>query len=183
MRSIFLFLIIGLLLATNGCTHIADRYPTSANNVVAIRNLSGQAVNVGPFSAADGIAGIRIQCAAVAIAPPDDLSFANYIRKALIDELKMAGVYSTTAPITITGNIDSLEVEASAFSLTGRWSIVLTICSDGKAFTVSERYSFRSQTLNMTACEGATRQLAYAVQNLIGKVVMSPEFKQIVGSH
>jgi hypothetical protein len=172
-----------LLVATGGCTNIADRYSTSADNVAAIRGLAGQGVSVGRFSAANGVAGTEIQCAAIAIAPPDESSFADYIRNALIAELKMAAAYSHTAPITITGSVDALELDASAFSLTGHWFIVLTLNGDGRSFTVSERYSFRSQTLNMTFCEGAARRLASAVQDLIGKVISAPEFAVMVKPH
>jgi hypothetical protein len=79
-------LILGIM--AGGCTHIADRYPISADNVVAIRALGIQKVNVGKFSASRDVAEIEIQCAGVAIAPPDGMSFAEYIRTALISDLK-----------------------------------------------------------------------------------------------
>lgn len=171
-------LIAGII--TSGCTHIADRYPISADNVVAIRALGNQKINVGAFSTSPGVAGTEIQCAGVAIAPPDGNSFAAYIRTALIADLKLAAAYSSVAPVTLIGNIDALEVDASALSLTGQWLIVLTVHRNGKSLTVSERYSFGSQTLNLTSCEGASRRLGAAVQNLVNKLVTAPEFGAII---
>lgn len=173
-------LILGI--TTGGCTHIADRYSISADNVAAIRTLGSQKNNVGAFSTSAGVAGTEIQCAGVAISPPDGTSFSDYIRTAIISELKLADAYSSVSPLTIFGNIDALEVDASAFSLTGQWLIVLTVQRNGKTLTVSERYSFRSQTLNMTSCEGASRQLGAAVQNLVNKLVTASGFATMLNS-
>jgi hypothetical protein len=96
--------------------------------------------------------------------------------------LKLADAYSSDTPLTIIGNIDALKIDASAFSLTGQWLIVLTVQQNGKSLTVSERYSFKSQTLNMTSCEGASRRLGSAVQNLVNNLVTAPDFATLLGS-
>jgi hypothetical protein len=121
MRILFFLLVAACV----GCTHVADRYSMSSDNVAAIRSLDGGTFKVGSFVASPGVAGNSIQCAGVSIAPPDGISFSEYVRSALIAELKMANAYSPTAPTTIVGSIDSLEVDASAFPLTGQWRIVL----------------------------------------------------------
>lgn len=178
MRLLVLFIALTIV----GCTHVADRYSMSGDNVAAIRAVGGQSFNVGAFGASQGVAETSISCAAVAISPPDNISFAEYIRSALVTELKIANAYSTTSPTTITGNIEALEVDASALSLTGQWRIVLKASVNGKVLSVTEQYIFRSQSLNMTACEGASRRLGAAVQNLLGKLVAAPEFAGVVRS-
>jgi hypothetical protein len=117
-------------------------------------------------------------CRAVGpIKTPDGEPFCEYIRKALVDELRMANVFSTNAPVTLTGNLDQIDFSSNS----GTWEIALTVrCSNGKSMTVSENYSYTTSFYGETACNQTAQALMPAVQNLVGKVVRSPEFAALV---
>ena len=177
MKSKAINLLLVIIAASAwGCALTTERYSISADNVESIRSLGGQKVRVGEFSSSPGVGVEKIQCAALTISPPDGVSFANYVRSAIVSELKIAGAYSETSPVSITGDVDALELDASGFSLTGHWTISLKVNRGNKSITVSEKYSFRSQTLDSSACEGSARQFSNAVQNLVHKLVSNPEF-------
>jgi hypothetical protein len=159
-----------------GCsTYAASRYSISADKVSALRNLRGQSINVGPFTAAKpGQA--EITCRAVGpIKTPDGESFESFIRKALIDELTIAELYASSAPVTLVGRLD--EIDFSSGMTDAAWKIALTITSsNGKSLSVREDYTFKGSYLGETACNQTAQALMPAVQNVVGKMVRHPDF-------
>jgi hypothetical protein len=153
------------------------RYSLSADNITALRTLKGTLVNVGPFTAKEpGVKEILCRLAAQ-IQPPDGETFENYVRKAFIDDLKVSELYSTQAPITLTGRLDELDFSSNS----SHWNIALTITSsNGRALSVGERYEFAFTFGGDTACNEVAKAFVPAVQNLIGRVIQHPEFPGLV---
>ena len=176
MKQVLISLLLVSLLS--GCsTYAASRYSVSTDNVVALRTLNGKTINVGAFSSSQpGQA--EIMCRGVGpIKTPDGEPFCEYIKKALVDELRIANVFSTNAPVTLTGNLDQIDFSSNS----GTWKIALTVkCSNGKFMTVSENYSYTSSFSGETACNQTAQALMPAVQNLVGKVVRSPDFAALI---
>lgn len=175
--------IAGLLsvLVLSACsTYMPQRYSISADTNVALKSIGVGGINVGEFK---GPAKFDNSCrAAGPIAPPDNMSFEAYIQKALADELKVAGAYDDKAPkITLTGLVDQLGFSSSRGLTGGSWDIGLRVSSsNGKSVYVSEHYEFNSGFIADTACKQTAEAYLPAVQNLIGKLVATPEFKSLV---
>lgn len=173
-------LVSAILAATvfTGCsTYSTSRYSVAADNVVALRALTGKSINVGAFTAA--APGQReIMCRGVGpIKTPDGEPFSEFVRKAMLDELRIASVYSTSAPVTLTGNLDSIDFSSNS----GNWNLALTVkSSNGKSMSVSENFSYTTSFYGETACNQTAQALMPAVQNLVGKVVRSQEFASLV---
>ncbi|WP_460874767.1 hypothetical protein [Paralcaligenes ginsengisoli] len=171
-----------LLLA--GCsTYSTSRYSISADNVVALRSLKNTPVQVGQFTSTvkDSRKGTDLQeimCRGVGpIKTPDGESFANYIRKALIDEMKIAEVYSTSSPVTISGNLDSINFSSNG----GHWDAALTLkSSNGKTMVLNETYPYQTSFYGETACNQTAQAFMPAIQDLVGKAVKSPEFATLM---
>lgn len=164
----------GVLLA--GCeTYQAPRYGVSVDNVMALKTLGPAKVKVGEFAEPKQFgAGCR---AAGPITAADQLTFAGYIRKALADELKLAGLYDDGAGISLTGAVDNLAFSSSV----GFWDIALTVTSsNGKTISVKEHYEFPSAFTAVAACKRVSDALFPAVQNVIQKVVSSLEFRAMI---
>jgi hypothetical protein len=170
-QGLILLLLVALL---SGCsTYAASRYSISADNVVALRTLNGKTVNVGAFTSSEP--GKReIMCRGVGpIKTPDGEPFSDFIRKALLDELRIANAFSPNAPVTLTGNLDQIDYS----STTGNWTLALTVkSSNGKSMAVAENYSYTTSWYGETACNQTAQALMPAIQNLVGKVVRSPDF-------
>jgi hypothetical protein len=165
------------VLATGCSTYSANRYSISTDNVVALRSLNGKTVNVGAFSSSTP-GQTEIMCRGVGpIKTPDGEPFAEFVRKAMLDELRIANTYSSSAPVTITGNLDAIDFSSNS----GNWNLALTIrSSNGKSMSVSESYGYTSSLYGETACNQTAQAFMPAVQDLVGKVVRSPEFVALV---
>jgi hypothetical protein len=179
MKKIYLVAAVtSATLFISGCsTYSASRYSVSADNVVALRQLSGKTINVGTFSST--VSGQKeIMCRGVGpIKTPDGEPFSDFVRKAFVDELKIASIYSANAPVTLTGNLDAIEFS----STNGNWGLTLSIRNaNGKSMTVREDYPFTSSFVGETACNQTAQAFMPAVQNLVGKIVRSSEFGQLV---
>ncbi|MEJ6472886.1 hypothetical protein [Pseudoalteromonas piscicida] len=173
-----LCLISLVLVGASGCsTYSVNRYSVSVDNISSIKNIANSEINVGDFNTV-GKSKTSIMCRGVGpIKTPDGNSFESFIRKAFVDELKMAEVFDTNAPVTLTGTLDSIDFS----SATGSWDIAMTInSSNGEFLSVSESYSFTSSFYGETACNQTAQALMPAVQNLIGKIVQNENFSKLV---
>jgi hypothetical protein len=163
----------GLTLA--GCeTFRTPRYGLSADNIVALRNIgnvAGPRVAVGDFAEPPKF---NPDCLAGRIAAADGLGFAAYIRKALVDEFKIAGLYADGAAIVLTGMLDQLDFNSTV----GSWDMTLTVrSSNGRWVRVQENYRFPGSIVAATACQRAADAFYPAVQNLLQKLITSPDFR------
>jgi hypothetical protein len=173
------FLALLTLISVSGCsTYAVSRYSNSADNVVALRSLKGKTVNVGPFTAVE--AGRReIMCRGVGpIKTPDGETYEEFIQKALAAELKLAEIYSSSAPVTLTGNLNRIDFSSTSGAA---WELSLTVLSsNGKSITVDENYKYKSSYYGETACNQTAQALMPAIQDMIGKVVNHPEFAALL---
>lgn len=168
------------LLLLAGCdTYATSRYSINADSVMALRQFNGRTVNVGAFTAA-APGQSEIVCRAVGpIKTPDGEPFSEYVRKALVDEMKIAGIYSPTAPISITGRLE----QADFGSTSGTWTLALTLASsNGATLTENETYKFTTSFAAVTACREAANAFMPAVQNLVARAVRNPSFQRLIGT-
>jgi hypothetical protein len=172
-----------LLLAAllTGCSHhAAARYAVSADNVSHLRTYRGQStVALGPFTAAEP-GRSEITCrGAGPVKTPDGEPFHEFIRKAFIADMTLAEIYAPTAPVTLTGRLDSIDF-SSGMTDAG-WDIAMTISSsNGKRLSVKERYDFKSAFDAITACHQTANAFMPAVQNLVTKTIRHPDFPALI---
>ena len=122
----------------------------------------------------------QITCRAVGpIKTPDGESFEDFIRKAFVSELVIGEIYAPTAPVTITGNVDSLDFSSGLTD--AAWDIALTVrSSNGRSLSAKERYPFTASYYGETGCNNTAHALMPAVQNLVGKVVRDAVFPELL---
>jgi hypothetical protein len=179
--------------ALAGCsTYTGQRYAASADNVVALRAYHG--VAVGDFAAAEP-GKSAITCRAVGpVRTPDGEAFSDYVRKALVDELRLAGAYEAGGPIVLTGNLEAVDFRShgvmvgtaptsAAIPETAppRWIFALTVTSsNGRKLAVSEEYAFPENSPASSACIQTAQAMMPAVQNLLRSLVRSANFADLV---
>ena len=179
-KCAFVFLSLLVFLLTSCSTYMPQRYSISADNNMALKSIGVSSINVGTFK---GPTTFDNFCrGAGPIAPPDGMSFEAYIQKALADELKVAGMFDDQSPkVTLTGVVEQLSFSSSRGLTGGYWDIGLRVySSNGKSTFVSEHYEFNSGFEAPTACKQTAEAYLPAVQNLIGKLVKSPNFRGLV---
>lgn len=180
MKKLLLIVLSGITLSA--CqTYNAQTYGVSPDTNYAIKSLKiNETITVGEFSISRPL---DTNCRAVGpINLPNNLSFQSYIKKALEDELKVGGAYAYQSPkIVLTGRINRLDMSSSKGLLRGYWDIDLTIqSSNGQSVTASEYYEFDSGFDGFSACKNTADGFMPAVQNLIGKIIKSPQFKELI---
>ncbi len=179
-------LLLAVLVSSACASYTVPRYGLSAENITGLRKL-GATVNVGRFTATTP-AQTEIRCRASGpVRTPDGRPFEDYIRRALVDELKVAEMLSDSAPVTLTGNLDKIDFN----SMAGDWTMHLTATSsNGRSLSVSSKYGFSTGPLFYLggggtaaaerACAETAQAFAPAVQVLIGKLVHHPEFAALL---
>jgi hypothetical protein len=122
--NLLYFIIVAVAFNIAGCaSYVTGRYSMSVDNAVALRSWKGIKLNVGNFI--DATKTTTVSCNYKGdIVTIDGESYEQFIRNALITELKFADVYSKSAPITITGRLDKID-NSTAFSTD--WMLVVTI--------------------------------------------------------
>jgi len=165
--------LLAIVLLTGCSRYAVSRYGVSVTNVTALRQMDGAPVTVGKFSAT-GESKREITCRAVGpIKTPDERPFEEYVRKALIDELQLAGLYSESAPVTLTGNLDKMDFS----STDGKWMMGMTVkSSNGRVLTVTNDHAYDTSFIGEKGCALTAQAFGPAVQTLIGKLVHHPDF-------
>lgn len=179
MYKLFL---IGLTLVLTGCSTVrVPMYGTSSDTNLVLRELKiTESISIGDIST---LRQPDLACRAFGdIKIVNNMTPVAYIKKGLEDELKMAGAFGTKYnQIVLTGQVNKLEMSSSKGMFNGYWLIDLTITSsNGKQLTVNEYYEFESGFDAATACNNTSNAFMPAVQNLIGKVFKSPQFKSLL---
>ena len=176
-------ILIVAIFTLSGCeTFSVHQYSLSQQNTATIKNtilMTGQLTSlaVGEFTASNP-GQFELRCGINnLIKMPRNTPYEKYIREALIEELKKAGVHSLDqieAGRVITGNLDTFKLDSD----TGDWVIKITITfKSGESFTVSETYEH-----NEISCEEAASSLVTAVQELIHKIITHPVFQSKMGN-
>jgi hypothetical protein len=149
------------------------KYTASPENVMVLRGLHQRPVNVGPFSAVRE--NTALSCRGEArVATDDGEPFSQYIRAALVSELKMADAYDPNAAVTITGLVE----RADFYSASKRWEIELTVSSsNGRRMHIDGSWYWRDNYSSAPAgCQDAATSLVPAVQDTISRIVNDPTF-------
>lgn len=167
---------VALCLSLAACdSFTAQRYSISADNDMTLKAMAGTHVTVGTFTTAKEF---DHSCRLVGpIELPDGLTYEGYVQKAFKDELQVAGLYDTQAPVSLTGVLTNV----SSGSTSGTWEISITVnSSNGKSLSADEHYDFHTSFSAVSACHNVADAFQPAVQSLIGKVIASPDFKALL---
>ena len=141
-----------------------------------MRSWDGIEVNVGEFTEASEMESPTCNYKGP-IETIDGENYAEFIRKAFVSELKFAGKYEASAPLTISGRLDRIENS----TVTGTdWTITMTFwMSNGRSISLTEHYNYHGSVVGTvdSTCGASAAAFVPAVQNLIGKLVAQiPQF-------
>jgi hypothetical protein len=166
-------------------------YQASAENAETLKSYKLKPVSVGTFQASKDLIVRRspgtqkkpgrasIRCPIIdlngnswhtTVSP----SFEAYIEKALIEELKLAGIYDAASPLVLTGELVQINPGVPHYR---KWVITLTLTNArNESFTtVSE---FHSEAVAFSQCEVSSQLFVQAVQRLISDVIEDPKFRE-----
>ncbi|GLS15043.1 hypothetical protein GCM10007935_24760 [Hydrogenophaga electricum] len=177
MRNrVFLFLIVLASALASGCAFKTTPYGVSVANVEAIKSAGIKPVAVEKFeSFSPGLTTLMCRGTGPVTVEP---SYEAYIEKALIDELKLAGVYDVGSKIRIKGRLDKVDFSSAIGG--GKWFFSVTVSSESdEGYSTSSEFPFESSFVGDRACQEVAQAFVPAVQRLIKDVVSDARFKKL----
>ena len=167
------FLAIGF----SGCGIKVAGYSASSDNVSKLRTYKTK-VNVSKFTAKSSESSMMCRMSDP-IKTPKEETFEKYIENALIDELKMAGLYDKSAKITLAGHLN--KVSASSTPGVAYWEFSVKVSSsNGQTFTVVSKKEYSSSFMAHYACNDMAGAFSPSVQKLITDIVNHPKFTNLL---
>jgi hypothetical protein len=165
-----------------GCETTSTRpYETSTDNVIAYQSAfkaSGAKVKLGTFTTSENVDTSPTCRMMGALEVLPGKTPVDFIASAFKDELFEAGVYDGASDMVINGNINELKFNSFG---TGKWTINMNVSSSAMpdGYDVSTEYSFKTSYSAIRACQNVVDAFTPAVQDLLGKVVASPDFAKL----
>lgn len=158
-----------------GCGYAVNPYGASVQNVTAIKGSGIRSVSVAPFTATNpGQKSIMCR-AAGPVETPNGVSFESYIQTALVDELKLAGVYDEKSPTKLTGKVEEVDFNSNIGA--GKWVMSLTIANGhNPGYTTRTTHEFSTNWVADKACQQVAQAFGPAVQKLVYETVTNPKF-------
>lgn len=173
--------------ALPGCGATAANYGVAADAQVALRSAReahasplavGEVRMVGDARDEDENLGCRALSVA---APADRKTFAEYTRRALIDELNLAGLYDPRSPVIVRVAISRLEITSTGdAAIDGTFRFSVGTSPDENLATHVVRVPFTSAFVADTACQNAAQAFPAVIQQAIVGFVRSPEFARAI---
>ena len=171
-----LLILVGII--STGCSYNVPKYGISAKNVNSIKNIKPK-INIGNFTSKEKNKNSITCRAAGGVGTPDKKPFEQYIKSALISELKLAGKFDPQSKIIISGHLE--EIDFSANIGTSNWVFKLkAISNKSKSIIVNSKYEFEGSFIADKACSEVAQAFVPAVQKLINNIVKHSGFKRLL---
>ncbi len=162
-----------------GCGIKTSEYNVSADNVQTLRDYKDLKLDVSNFTATNSGESSVMCRLAETISTPKGETFSEYIKDALVSELKMAGVYDKNSDLKISGNLD--KIYGSTMFGNAYWEISVTITStNGKSLTVNTKRDYPSSYLASTACNNMGTSFSPTIKQLIGDIINHKNFSELL---
>ena len=169
------------VLVLSACSYLPQRYIVSADNTEALKKIGVGNINVGLFTKT---AEFNNSCRVVAgvVEKPDNTGFEGYIQKALVEELKRAGMFDDKTPkIILSGVVEKLSLSTWRTIYLSNWDIGVRLnSSNGKTVYITQHYEFNAGPNNLADCQKIADQYMFAVQKTLNKLITAPEFQSLV---
>lgn len=170
------------LVIFTGCGIKTSEYSVSADNNMELRKLEDIKLNVGDFDAENKGESHSLCRLSDTVSTPNGEPFSEYIKKAFIDELKMAGLYDQNAPITISAYIE--KVYGSSMIGNAFWQIIIEVkSSNGKSIKVDTKRDYPSAFTAYTACQNMATSFSPTVRMLIQDIITHKDFSTLINTH
>ncbi len=162
-----------------GCGIKAPEYSISADNVQTLRNYKDVKVSVGNFIAKTPGESQVLCRLAETITTPKGEAFEEYIKNALISELKMSELYDEKSNLKISGNLK--KIYGSSMIGEAYWEIELEVSSsNGKSINVYTKREYPSAFVAYTACNNMATSFSPTIKELINQVVTHKDFSTLL---
>lgn len=185
-KGLSVFVIASAALLAAGCSTTSGvaHYKASTKNVLAIQDHVGDKkdikVRLNDFTAAQGMNDTQMCRAMGTVSVGGGHTPSQFIQEAMQEELYMAQVYSNSAPVVISGRLDSLKFSSVS---PANWEIALTLTSsNGTSYQTVARHDFDTSWDAISACKNVSDAFPMAVQATLKRVFSDARFKALIAA-
>lgn len=175
---------LAALVFLSACTTTAPSYQPSMENIGALKNQRPGQIKVGAF-AAEGNDKDKVNALTIrggAFLSPYGGSYVEYLREALREELKLAGLLNDNADVEVSGALLRNEFDASGLSIAfAVMEARLTVKKNGVvrySRQKSVRHDWESAFAAMVAVPKAHQNYSITVQKLLASFYADADFQK-----
>jgi hypothetical protein len=181
---------IAFCVLIEGCATVpVGQHQPPAESVVTLRDSGIAAVNVGEFKLAAGLNLALDKSVSVRgnqVDSPNGNSFSLYLKESLIADLKAAGKYDATAPLSIQGELTENELNAAGFSEANAVLAAHFTVKNGNQLiydrVLRQQSTWKSSFVGAIAIPEARNQYANGYTKLLAQLYADQNFRTACGA-
>lgn len=175
---------ISVLTLASGCSMNAVHYQPDFDLVNEMKDRKSAEMGVGEIATPDPRVN-KLSIRGSAMVSTHNQSYGDYLKVAIQEQLKQAGLYQDSSPIVITGELLGNKINAAGFSV-GTAHISARFVVQKTAVTVFDKlvsieHEWESSFLGAVAIPNAQNNYPIAVQKLITELMSDDDFVTAVG--
>jgi len=185
-------ILVLIIFFANGCAQTAPKYQTTSSATQLTSIGSSPKISIGEIG--KNQARINMACRFSTISFEGGENVETYIKNAMVNEFKSAGIYSETSGKKLSANIDYISLDSfSALEILSpaaqqwteaKWKITMTFKGDGvDPFTIPSIFMFplRDGMFDFgDPCDNPSKKFGAAFSNLIKILYKHPSFTKVI---
>lgn len=160
----------------SGCAHQVSPYSPSFANIETLQHLkkNAQPIKLGEFSDPRRVRSITCRLEGSENLP-GNVTYVEYIKNALQEDLTHVGLYSNAANNVLDANLD--RIDANSMIGNGSWTIQMTFNDHQKApYIVHSVYKFSTNYVADIACTQVAQAFVPAMQKFLQTLYQNKDF-------
>jgi len=191
-KKLNIWILVLIIFFANGCAQTAPKYQTTSSATQLTSIGSSPKISIGEIG--KNQARINMACRFSTISFEGGENVETYIKNAMVNEFKSAGIYSETSGKKLSANIDYISLDSfSALEILSpaaqqwteaKWKITMTFKGDGvDPFTIPSIFMFplRDGMFDFgDPCDNPSKKFGAAFSNLIKILYKHPSFTKFI---
>jgi hypothetical protein len=182
-RGVVAPLLLALAGLLGACADLQPAYHTPNAHLAVLQEAGQSKLAAGTFSSAPGheraLNDLTIR--GHSFAPPGKITFADYIRDAVISDLKLSDRYDPQSDLVLSGELQQNTIDGADFSQ-GQADIAMRFRLERRGTPVFEKVvaqhqQWPSSFIGAVAIPAAVQNYDGAVSELIARLFRDPEFR------
>lgn len=170
------------IVMASGCSSVAPQYQSDFSSINDLKEMDIQPLKSGSFLDHGSVNSITLRGGAMT--SPYNNSYAEYLKKALEEDLKQSGHWDSGSEIVISGELISNELDASGFSVGESDISAKFVVSKNNDVIYNKIHSvhheWESSFVGAIAIPNAQKNYPVAVQKLLRKFFLDNDLLAVL---
>lgn len=176
-----MILLVLLSAFTAGCATTLAPHQPSVDTVTLLRSSGLEKLAAGEFGLAPGAKQDidRSVTSRGSTASPTEGTFSAYLKAALVSDLKASGLYDTSGPLTVQGQLVDAQLDTGMSTGKALISAHFQVMRSGQTVfdkTLKDYHTWDSSIIGAVAIPRAFNEYQAGYANLLGQLYKDPEF-------